>query len=76
MFHTFHTHHVCKAKLVDKLFEDVLLALAPAHEGEEHAEDGNGEHRLVYRHLRHNCPEQMSICDTTKRRNLKGVLDA
>ena len=52
-------HHVCEPKLVYELFEDVLLALAPAHEGEEHAEDGDGEHRLVDRHLRHNCPERI-----------------
>ena len=57
----FHDHHVCQPKLVYELFEDVLLALAPAHVGEEHAEDGDGEDRLVDRHLRHNCPEWISI---------------
>ena len=57
-FYTIHTDHVCEAKLVDKLFEDVLLALAPAHEGEEDAEDGDGEDGLVYCYFCHNRPDE------------------
>ena len=53
----FQDHHVCQPKLVYELFEDVLLALAPAHEGEEHAEDGDGQDCLVDRNFCHNCPE-------------------
>ena len=58
MFHTFHTDHVCEAKLVDKLFEDVLLALAPAHEGEEDTEDRDGEDGLVYCYFCHDRPDE------------------
>ena len=58
MFHTFHTDHVSEAKLVDKLFEDVLLALAPAHEGEEDAEDWDREHGLVYCYFCHDRPDE------------------
>ena len=67
MFHTFHTDHVCEAKLVDKLFEDVLLALAPAHEGEEDAEDGDREHGLVYCYFCHDRPDEhgMQLAQTS-----------
>ena len=62
-----HDHHVCQPKLVYKLFEDVLLALAPAHEGEEDAEDGDREHGLVYCYFCHDRPDEhgMQLAQTS-----------
>ena len=45
------SYSIGEEELVDKLLEDVLLALAPAHPGEEHAEEGDGEQGLVQHHL-------------------------
>ena len=50
------SNRVSEDELVDELPEDVLLAVAVAHPGEEHAEDGDGEQGLVQHHLRHHRP--------------------
>ena len=44
-------YSIGEEELVNKLLEDVLLGLAPAHPGEEHAEEGDGQQGLVQHHL-------------------------
>ena len=44
-------YSIGEEELVNELLEDVLLGLAPAHPGEEHAEQGDGQQGLVQHHL-------------------------